>query len=172
MQIKYGFHHTPFGPCLLGVIDDKICYLSFEDQETNYFTTGLKKQWPKYDLVLDQFFTKNFIHNIFSEDIDKKNKNFDLLFKGTEFQIRVWKTLESIAFGTTVSYSFVAHKIGKPSAVRAVANAIAKNNIAYLIPCHRVIAKSGATHKYRWGTERKKEMIEYEEKKWKEVKND
>ncbi|WP_410541827.1 methylated-DNA--[protein]-cysteine S-methyltransferase [Wolbachia endosymbiont (group A) of Nomada hirtipes] len=72
-----------------------------------------------------------------------------MLVRGTDFQIKVWQALISISTATTTSYANIAHIIGKPKAIRAAANAIANNPISYLIPCHRVIRKSGKIHKYR-----------------------
>jgi len=87
---------------------------------------------------------------------------FNLHLKGTNFQINVWKALLSIPEGWVVSYQDIASYIGHPKAFRAVANAIAINPVAYLIPCHRVIAKSGKIHQYRWGSARKKAIIGWE----------
>jgi AraC family transcriptional regulator of adaptative response/methylated-DNA-[protein]-cysteine methyltransferase len=84
---------------------------------------------------------------------------FHLLLKGTNFQVKVWQALLAIPPGAMVSYQDVATSIGQPGATRAVANAIARNPIAYLIPCHRVISKVGMVHHYRWGTARKKAML-------------
>lgn len=87
-----------------------------------------------------------------------------LLLVGTEFQIQVWKTLLTIPHGTKVSYTAIAHMIGKPNACRAVARAIATNNIAYFIPCHRIIRISGDLGGYRWGKERKNLLLADEQK--------
>ena len=87
---------------------------------------------------------------------------FNLLLKGTNFQINVWKALLNIPEGWVVSYQDIAAYIGHPKAFRAVANAIAVNPVAFLIPCHRVIAKSGKIHQYRWGAVRKKALIGWE----------
>ncbi|MCA9978064.1 MAG: MGMT family protein, partial [Anaerolineales bacterium] len=70
--------------------------------------------------------------------------------------------LLSIPAGAMVSYQDVAQMVGKPTATRAVASAIAHNPIGYLIPCHRVISKVGQTHQYRWGRERKKAILGWE----------
>ena len=88
-----------------------------------------------------------------------------LLVKGRLFQIKVWQELAKIPFGGKVSYEDIASKIGNLKAVRAVGNSIAKNNISFLIPCHRVIKKSGQIHKYRWGSKRKVAMLEWEKEK-------
>ena len=92
----------------------------------------------------------------------QKNRKGHSVFRGTNFQVNVWKALLSIPEGWVVSYQDIASHIGHPKAFRAVANAIAINPVAYLIPCHRVIAKSGKIHKYRWGSARKKALIGWE----------
>ena len=91
-----------------------------------------------------------------------KNKRYPLVVKGTNFQINVWKALLNIPGGVVLTYQDIANYLQYPKAVRAVASAIGKNHIGYLIPCHRVIAKSGAMSGYRWGIERKKILIAYE----------
>ena len=109
------------------------------------------------------FSSINLITNdIFRYDPNKKPAPFNLHLKGTNFQINVWKALLSIPEGWVVSYQDIASYIGHPKAFRAVANAIAINPVAYLIPCHRVIAKSGKIHQYRWGSARKKALIGWE----------
>ncbi len=85
-----------------------------------------------------------------------------LLITGTNLQINVWKALLNLPNGIVATYSDIANYLDKPKAVRAVASAIARNHIGYLIPCHRVIGKSGAMSGYRWGIERKKILIAYE----------
>jgi AraC family transcriptional regulator of adaptative response/methylated-DNA-[protein]-cysteine methyltransferase len=82
--------------------------------------------------------------------------------QGTNFQINVWKALLRIPEGWVVSYGDIAAYLGKPTAFRAVANAVALNPVGYLIPCHRVIAKSGSIHRYRWGSVRKKAILGWE----------
>jgi len=82
--------------------------------------------------------------------------------QGTQFQMDVWQALKDIPLGTTCSYENIAQKIGKPKAVRAVASSIAKNKIAFLIPCHRVIRKSGVLGGYRWGCTIKKALLAWE----------
>lgn len=92
--------------------------------------------------------------------IDIYKNNLDM--HGTSFQKKVWTMLQKIPQGTTKTYTEVACMIGKPTAVRAVASAIAKNEIALLVPCHRVVPSSGGAGKYRWGSERKKKLLEIE----------
>ncbi|MBW4472233.1 MAG: bifunctional DNA-binding transcriptional regulator/O6-methylguanine-DNA methyltransferase Ada [Stenomitos rutilans HA7619-LM2] len=79
--------------------------------------------------------------------------------QGTAFQQQVWQALQAIALGTTISYSDLAKRIGKPKAVRAVANACANNQIAVVIPCHRVVGSDGNLRGYRWGRDRKQALL-------------
>ncbi|MEE4166915.1 MAG: methylated-DNA--[protein]-cysteine S-methyltransferase, partial [Desulfocapsaceae bacterium] len=83
--------------------------------------------------------------------------------RGTAFQQQVWEILRQIRPGETMSYTAVAERMGKPNAVRAVASACAANKLAVVIPCHRVVSKTGKTGDYRWGPERKKRLLESEQ---------
>jgi AraC family transcriptional regulator of adaptative response/methylated-DNA-[protein]-cysteine methyltransferase len=81
---------------------------------------------------------------------------------GTNFQIKVWEALLLVPPGYLMSYEDVAYSIGVPKASRAVGNAVANNPIPVIIPCHRVIRKSGEFGKYRYGTARKKALLGWE----------
>ncbi|MNN83869.1 Bifunctional transcriptional activator/DNA repair enzyme Ada [compost metagenome] len=82
--------------------------------------------------------------------------------RGTAFQERVWQALRTIPPGTTASYAEIAQRIGAPKAVRAVAQACAANSLAVAIPCHRVVRSDGNLSGYRWGVERKRQLLERE----------
>jgi O-6-methylguanine DNA methyltransferase len=88
--------------------------------------------------------------------------SFPLRPVGTSFQLKVWESLCDVTWGQIVTYKDIASGVGRASAVRAVASAIAKNPIAYLIPCHRVIGSNGETGGYRWNNSRKKMLLTYE----------
>lgn len=97
------------------------------------------------------------------KDIDFENpKQYRLDMQGTAFQKKVWQALMKIRRGTTKTYKQVAEMMGKPTAVRAVASAIAKNNIAVLVPCHRVIRSDGKVGQFRWGTSIKLALLQSE----------
>lgn len=162
IEIEYGFHKTPFGLCLIAITQKGVCHFSFANPSQEIALKQLQLEWPKSNLVLNEISTQNIVSTIFQTKKSNQTIQFDLFLKGTEFQLKVWKALVSLKTGQTASYSDIAHLIEQPTAVRAVATAIAKNPIAYLIPCHRVIKKSGEIHKYRWGSERKKELLDYE----------
>lgn len=89
----------------------------------------------------------------------KKNSTTIPQQPGTPFQQKVWKELCKIPVGQTRTYEDIAKKIGKPSAIRAVANAIGKNTLPVVVPCHRVIRKDGTLGGYRWGIEKKKRLL-------------
>lgn len=85
--------------------------------------------------------------------------------RGTDFQLRVWRELLNIPFGSTATYRQVAERIGEPKAVRAVATAIAQNPVAMLVPCHRVIHSDGTLGEYHWGRDLKKMLLQWEKEK-------
>ena len=93
----------------------------------------------------------------------RSHRSLRLDLRGTNFQIKVWEALLKIPFGRLASYQDVAVAIGRPSAARAVGSAVGANPISLVIPCHRVILKSGIIHNYRWGTDRKRTLLALEQ---------
>lgn len=163
LAIKYGFHPSPFGECLLAVTGRGICGLSFiQDNNRAQALAELKVNWPKASFCEDQGYTRPFIEHIFAADRPTRQKPLTLLLKGTSFQLKVWQALLKIPAGALVSYGDVADYIGQPGAARAVGSAVSRNPIGFLIPCHRVIRKMGLVGPYHWGTTRKKAMIGWE----------
>jgi AraC family transcriptional regulator, regulatory protein of adaptative response / methylated-DNA-[protein]-cysteine methyltransferase len=163
LQIAYGFHPTPFGLCLLATTARGICGLYFVQDEDRQATLDLlAESWPRAHRIQDETVTQPLVDQIFSPIPAGHSGPFHLLLKGTNFQVQVWRALLAIPPGTMVSYQDVAGYVGRPEATRAVASAIARNPISYLIPCHRVIAKAGRIHHYRWGTARKKAILGWE----------
>lgn len=159
-DITYGFYESRFGKCLIGLHDNYLCYLSFKTEPEIYVPMEyLKHCFPGAVLIKDEKLIAQFAEELFN-DMECQVK---VLLLGTEFQTNVWKALLEIKAGGTASYEDVAKMIENPRAVRAVANAIANNKVAYAIPCHRVIRKNGNyVGKYRWGVERKIKMLQYE----------
>ena len=157
VDITYGYGSSPFGKALIAFTKRGVCYLGFIDNDSNLIFNRFKEIWAKANLTKDNDKAKEYLNKIFV-----KKEKFDLYVKGTNFQINIWKALLNIPSGTITSYQDIANSINKPKAARAVANAIGSNHIGYLIPCHRVLAKSGAMSGYRWGIERKKILVAYE----------
>jgi len=94
-----------------------------------------------------------------SEQGGKPIQNLPLDLRGTAFQLRVWKALQEIPAGETRTYSQLAAELGNPAATRAVARACATNRVSVLVPCHRVVGASGSLTGYRWGIERKRQLL-------------
>ena len=157
VQITYGFGETPFGEALIGFTDKGICYLGFIDDNKTEIFNRFNELWENANLVHNEIAANEYLENIFV-----KNKKYNLFVKGTNLQVNVWKALLNLPNGIVATYQDIANYLDKPKAVRAIASAIGRNHIGYLIPCHRVIAKSGAMSGYRWGIERKKILIAYE----------
>lgn len=159
LEIEYGFHETLFGLCLIATTTRGICYLAFVDNNHDEKLSELKKLWNKSKIIRNQDKTFEIIESIFN-----KNQKVKLFLKGTSFQLKVWEALLKIPEGKLSTYQGIAEKIDNPKASRAVGSAIGANNIAYLIPCHRVIRKEGIIGEYRWGSPRKKALIGFEMK--------
>ncbi len=164
LQIDYGRHTTPFGDCLLATTERGICKLTFLDAETDWATAvaELRADWQEATLVENPQQTQGLLDQIFPNEPINEPRKVNLLLRGTNFQIKVWDALLKIPPGTAVSYEDVAQLIGQPGAARAVGGAVGANHIAYLIPCHRVIRKSGVIQDYRWGPTRKKAILGWE----------
>lgn len=160
MQIGYGVHATPFGPLLLAMTARGICRASFVDfSSLAQELTALQQDWPLSSLQQDQALTAAVVGRLFPVQQQSLHKPFCLHVSGTNFQLAVWRALLKIPSGTVVSYSELANTLGCPKSSRAVANAVAANPLAWLIPCHRVIRESGALGGYRWGVP-KKQLIQ------------
>jgi AraC family transcriptional regulator of adaptative response/methylated-DNA-[protein]-cysteine methyltransferase len=160
LRIDYGFHATPFGECLIATTRRGICHLSFVDGGDGPAALArLRQDWPESQFLENAAGTGPVVHRAFRPENAPADKPFHMLLRGTNFQVSVWKALLAIPPGRLLSYEDMAACIGHPRAVRAAARAIAVNPVSYLIPCHRVIAKSGHFHRYGGGTARKMAMI-------------
>lgn len=162
LVVRYGFHASPFGTCLLATTPRGVCGLAFvKDGDQTTAVDTLRQTWPEAELAADQTAINPIAERVFDRQTASQ-KPVTLVLRGTNFQIRVWEALLKIPAGHAASYGDVAEVMGAPKAVRAVGTAVGKNNIAYLIPCHRVIRQSGAFGNYRWGSTRKKAMLGWE----------
>ena len=163
LDIIYGFHTTPFGECLLALTDRGICNIMFTRMDDRGDTLDwLKRYWVNADFYEDPTRTASPVEEIFSLIDGDDPAPLYVYLQGTNFQIKVWEALLHIPGGSVVSYEDIAMYIGKPSAARAVSNAVARNPVPVLIPCHRVIRKAGVIGGYRYGTARKKALLGWE----------
>lgn len=160
IDMEYGFHPTEFGSCFLAVTARGITSMSFNAPgEEAQVLSDLQKIWPKANFKRDDAYIKKIIDDVMQPDDAPKKQPVSVFVKGTSFQLQVWRALVQIPVGSLFSYEDLARWIGRPEATRAVSTAVARNPVGYLIPCHRVIRKSGIIGKYHWGSERKKALI-------------
>lgn len=163
LSIAYGVHETRFGEALFGVTERGLCALTFlGDRPRREAIAELETRWPKATLSESAGATRDTARRIFGTGPRSAAPPLALLLKGTNFQLRVWEALLRIPAGQVVTYERLALAVGAPASVRATANALGANPIAFLIPCHRVLRKSGALGGYRWGTARKQAMLAWE----------
>lgn len=161
LKIRFGDAPTPFGNALIAWTPRGICHLGFvEGAAMAHAVAGLQQDWPAAVLVQDRQRALQLASEIFHAG--PSTQALHLMLRGTNFQIKVWEALISVAPGEIVSYTQLAQRAGIPKAHRSVATAIAKNSIALLIPCHRVIRESGEIGSYRWGPDRKAALLAWE----------
>ncbi|WP_367111231.1 methylated-DNA--[protein]-cysteine S-methyltransferase [uncultured Psychrobacter sp.] len=162
--IKYSFYNSLFGLYIVASTSKGICLLSFCDNAEHGLKL-LEEKFPQAKLVAHTTNAHKQVMAFFANPIKFKSTDYDpikLHLKGTPFQLKVWEALLNIPMANLTTYSVVAKAIDKPNAQRAVGSAIGKNPIAFLIPCHRVIKKTGTFGNYRWGQPRKASMIGWE----------
>ena len=165
-EIYYGFSQSPFGNVLIMSTALGICGLAFSDKIGNARAMqDMTQRWPYTKFTHD----KNHATNLSARVFDFSGR-INLHIIGSPFQIKVWRALLQIKAGQVVTYSDVATEIDQPSSVRAVGTAIGRNPISFLIPCHRVIQKSGGLGGYHWGFAVKKYLLAFENNKSKNVR--
>ncbi|MBE3038471.1 MAG: methylated-DNA--[protein]-cysteine S-methyltransferase [Chloroflexi bacterium] len=159
VDIAYGFHPTPFGECLLALTGRGICFLAFVDGERQYALQQLRFDWANANLREDPSRTHLVVGQIFAP---RPGASIALHLRGTNFQIKVWEALLRLPPGAATSYEALAEQVCSVKAARAVGNAVARNPLAYLIPCHRVLQKAGGFGNYRYGPARKQAILGWE----------
>ncbi|HRI04153.1 MAG TPA: bifunctional DNA-binding transcriptional regulator/O6-methylguanine-DNA methyltransferase Ada [Pyrinomonadaceae bacterium] len=159
MNINYIITDCELGKLLVARTSRGICSVTFGDSD-NELREGLDSEFPNAEIAENDHDLKAAVDAIIKY-LAGKNKRLvlPLDLQATAFQMQVWDFLRKIPYGETRSYSEVAAEMGDKKKVRAVAQACAKNRVALLIPCHRVIASDGKLSGYRWGIERKKKLL-------------
>jgi AraC family transcriptional regulator of adaptative response/methylated-DNA-[protein]-cysteine methyltransferase len=151
--VRHGTYPTPFGQALIALSERGVCSLQFGGK-----ITDLQSVWREAEFTVDSIAVGEIGERIFSGSTEP----IPVHLRGSEFQISVWLALLSLPMGRLTSYQAIARSLGNPGATRAVGSAIARNQIGYIVPCHRVIRGSGTLGEYRWGTLRKQAMIGWE----------
>ncbi|HEV8381422.1 MAG TPA: methylated-DNA--[protein]-cysteine S-methyltransferase [Gemmatimonadales bacterium] len=161
--IAYFTVPTSLGRLLVAATERGVCRVALADN-AGILEQDLLAEFPNARVVEDKSGKLHgWVRSILAYlDGHEPDLDLPLDIRATAFQRRVWQELQKIPFGQTRTYAEVARRIGRPTAVRAVANACANNPVALVIPCHRVVSQSGETGGYRWGIERKKALLERE----------
>jgi methylated-DNA-[protein]-cysteine S-methyltransferase len=164
-HITTQLYQSPVGNLVLGSVEDKLCLCNWQNKKNK---AAVEKRLSKHiggPLIEGNNATLNLAIKQLDEYFNKQRTEFDLpiITAGTDFQKQIWQTLQTIPYGQTISYLELAKKLGKPKAVRAVANANAANALSIIIPCHRIIGNNGQLVGYAGGLETKKALLKQEQ---------
>jgi AraC family transcriptional regulator, regulatory protein of adaptative response / methylated-DNA-[protein]-cysteine methyltransferase len=163
LNIQYGFHDCPFGRALILITSEGLAGLAFADHgQEKPALADMRSRWPEATYVENHQATAAYAERIFESERWKPDQPLRVVFIGSDFEIRVWETLLRIPFGKASTYSDIASHIGRPTAARAVGTAVGKNPISFVVPCHRVLGKSGGLCGYHWGLTRKRAILGWE----------
>jgi AraC family transcriptional regulator of adaptative response/methylated-DNA-[protein]-cysteine methyltransferase len=163
LTLRFGFHPSPFGEAILVATERGLAGLGFvDDSDREAALADMKARWPKAEYVEDHAATAPLARRIFDPLAWQQEQPLRVVLIGTDFEVRVWQTLLRIPLGRATTYSEIANRVGKPSAARAVGAAVGKNPISFVVPCHRVLGRSGALTGYHWGLTRKQAILGWE----------
>src|SRR6266849_4368399 len=163
LTIGYGFHPSPFGTALVMASERGLAGLAFADPgEEPAALADMRGRWPKARYIEDAARTAPLARRIFDSKLWRADRPLRVVLIGTDFEVRVWETLLKIPMGRATTYSDIAAKMCAPQAARAVGAAVGKNPVSFVVPCHRVIGKSGELTGYHWGLTRKRAMLGWE----------
>ena len=161
--IRYGQAPTPFGLGLIGWSGQGIVMLHLQQSGDLLAQDTVASEFPNSTLVEADHQANILINQVFKQEQSGRAKpDPQPLLIGSPFQLKVWQGLRDIPFGETRSYGELAQSLGHPGAARAVGTAVAANKLAFLVPCHRVVRATGEIGQFRWGTERKAQMLAWE----------
>jgi AraC family transcriptional regulator, regulatory protein of adaptative response / methylated-DNA-[protein]-cysteine methyltransferase len=161
VAIRWAIAPTSLGPMLVAATEKGICRLSFDEDESE-----LRRRFPAADILPADEVVADWIKGaVDAVEHPTMMPDLPLDVAGTAFQEAVWQELRRIPVGETRSYADIAAAVGKPKAVRAAGSANGANNVAVLIPCHRVVRSDGGLGGYAYGVERKERLLELEKAK-------
>ena len=159
LDIRWSWVDSPFGPALVMGTGRGICGIAFASETgPEAAMADLRARWPKARFSEDRAALAPWADAAFGRAPGEAR----LFLIGAPFQIKVWEALLAVPSGHVTSYSEIARAIGHPQAVRAVGNAVGRNPISYLIPCHRALRKTGALGGYHWGLPVKRALLAWE----------
>jgi AraC family transcriptional regulator of adaptative response/methylated-DNA-[protein]-cysteine methyltransferase len=163
LTVRFGFHPSPFGSALVMATERGLAGLAFADPGEEPATLAdMKRRWPRATYVEDSARTAAVAKRIFDPAQWQESQPLRVVLIGTDWEVRVWEALMQIPMGRLVTYSDIAGKVRSPAAARAVGAAVGKNPVSFVVPCHRVVGKSGELTGYHWGITRKRAMLGWE----------
>lgn len=163
LTLRFGFHPSSFGEAILVATERGLAGLGFvDDGDRAAALADMKRRWPKAAYVDDFAATAPLARRIFEPLEWRADQPLRVVLIGTDFEVRVWETLLKIPLGRATTYSDIATRLGKPTACRAVGAAVGKNPVSFVVPCHRVLGRSGALTGYHWGLTRKQAILGWE----------
>lgn len=163
LVIRYGFHPSPFGRALVMATEYGLAGLAFADDGQETATLAdMMRRWPRAEYLEDPAATASLAGRVFDPRQWRPETPLRVVFIGSDFEIRVWEALLKVPFASATTYSDVARRIDKPNAARAVGAAVGKNPISFVVPCHRVLGRSGQLTGYHWGLTRKRAILGWE----------
>jgi AraC family transcriptional regulator, regulatory protein of adaptative response / methylated-DNA-[protein]-cysteine methyltransferase len=177
LTLRYGFRQSPFGEALAVMTDRGLAGLGWVDDKAaagraadvgkpaggrDGALADMMRRWPKARFVEDPAGAARTIGRIFDCESWRADEPLNIVMLGSDFEIRVWRALLAIPMGRAATYGDVARHIGKPAAARAVGAAVGRNPISFVVPCHRVLGRSGALTGYHWGITRKQAILGWE----------
>lgn len=161
--MRYGYHASPFGEMILVATERGLAGLGFvDDGDREPALADMRRRWPNATYIRDDAGTAPYALQMFRQSGWQEDQPLRIVLTGTDFEVRVWETLLRIPMGQATTYSDIANHIGNPKACRAVGAAVGKNPISFVVPCHRVLGRSGALTGYHWGIPRKQAMLGWE----------
>lgn len=163
LVMRTGFHPSPFGIAVVVATERGLAGLAFADPGGEQAALDdLTRRWPRARFIADPAATAPVAARVFSAERWSREEPLNVILIGTDFEVRVWRTLLTIPFGRARTYSDIADEIGNPKASRAVGAAVGRNPISFVVPCHRVLGRSGALTGYHWGLTRKRAILGWE----------
>jgi AraC family transcriptional regulator of adaptative response/methylated-DNA-[protein]-cysteine methyltransferase len=163
LQLRYGFHASPFGTSLVMISGQGLVGLAFADAGGEAAALAdMRRGWSRATFTEDRVATASAARRVFDPATWRADRPLRITMIGSDFEIRVWEALLTVPFGAATTYSEVATRIGRPSAARAVGAAVGRNPLSFVVPCHRVLGKGGGLTGYRWGLTRKRAILGWE----------
>ncbi len=163
LVLVYGFHDSPFGEAIVVAAPRGLAGLGFVDGgDREAALADMRRRWPRARFEPDAAITEPLARRAFEPTQWRPDQPLRLVMIGSDFEVRVWETLLKIPMGRATTYGDIAAHLDKPTAARAVGAAVGRNPISFVVPCHRVLGRSGALTGYHWGLERKQAIIGWE----------